>query len=70
MVPDDKKTVDPNPPVDTRKSKGLGFFGWFFIVLFLGVVVLGAWYLVRREQLKNQAREKMIEDTPELEGYD
>jgi hypothetical protein len=72
VVPDEKREQNSsgNKDVDPDSSKGIGFFGWFFIMTFLGVCIVGIWYFVRREQLKNEAREKMIHETPEMEGYD
>lgn len=72
VVPDEKrdKKSSSNSDEHPDANKGLGFFGWFMIVVFLGAIVAGAWYFVRREQLKNEAREKMIEDAPEMESYD
>lgn len=71
VVPDEKreKTSSSNSDSNPDAGKGLGFFGWFFIVVFLAFIVVGAWYFVRREQIKNEAREKMIDDTPEMESY-
>lgn len=69
IKPDDKSDPKDNSNSDSVASKGIGFFGWFLILLLLGGVVFAAWYLVRREQLKTKARENMIEDTPEMEIY-
>ena len=69
VKPDDKTDPKDNSNSDSNTSKGIGFFGWFMILLLIGGVIFAAWYLVRREQLKSKAREKMIEDTPEMEIY-
>lgn len=69
IKPDDKTDPKDTSNSDSTSSKGLGFFGWLMVLLLLGAVVFAAWYLVRREQLKAKAREKMIEDTPEMEIY-
>ncbi len=72
VKPDDKKD-EPEPPAPkpiTPQKKGMGVQGWVLIILFLGLLVGGAWWFVRREQLKSQAREKMIEgEVPEMESY-
>lgn len=72
VVPDDQKDKpDPPPSNKTEEKKGgIGFFGWFLILLLIGGLVAGVWWFVRREQLKSEAREKMVEDSPELENYE
>jgi|GEM_PF-5806265 len=74
VVPDEKREKSSSSNKDNDKTKddegGIGIFGWSFIVLLVAGIVAGAWFFVRREQLKSEALEKMITDTPELESYD
>lgn len=73
IKPDDKSDKPEPPPASSSvSSKGsrLGVLGWSLIILFLIVLIGGAWWFVRREQLKVKNREKMIEgETPEMESY-
>jgi uncharacterized protein YneF (UPF0154 family) len=61
-----KEPVDPPLP----PKKGIGFFGWLFVVLMILLVAYGIWFFMRREQLKEQAREDLMYNTNELEKYD
>lgn len=72
VVPDEKrdKPSSSNSDSNPDSNKGLGFFGFFVIIVFIAAIALGAFYFVRREKLKNEAREKMIDDVPEMEAYD
>ena len=49
IKPDDRTDPKDNSNSDSASSKGLGFFGWFLVLLLLGAVIFAAWYLVRRE---------------------
>lgn len=67
--PSSGTNVDPDKPIPKRGG-GIGFFGWFVIVLVVGLIAWGIWFFMRREQLKEQAREDMMYNTNEMEKYE
>jgi len=77
FVPDPKPTssVDPKSSSGSNthipgKSSGIGFVGWFVVIVMILLVGYGIWFFMRREQLKEQAREDLMYNTNELERYD
>lgn len=66
----DPTPVDPNNKPVPNRNGGIGFFGWFIIILVIGLIAWGIWFFMRREKLKEQAREDMMYNTNEMEKYD
>lgn len=67
VVPSDGKKENTHIP---GKEEGMGYIGWFVVFFMILLVGYGIWFFMRREKLKEQAREDLIYNTNELERYD
>lgn len=61
--------TDPDKPIPSRNT-GIGFFGWLIIILVIALIAWGIWFFMRREQLKEKARDDLMYGTNEMEKYD